>query len=243
MNRRPLYARKKRFGVAAWILVAITALTAQPLAAEKKVEHRLREAAAALEESLNKADQSIPGYLLNRAHCIGVFPSVFKVAFILGGRYGKGVVTCRLPDGGWSAPANFRIEAGNIGFQAGGNSTDVILLFMGAPSVNRLMRTNVTLGLDAAAVAGPLGRTGSGQTDALFGAEILGYSMSRGVFLGVAFDGATLRPAHKADRNLYSGVSPRTKEILKGNVEAPAAAQPLLDVLRIHSPQKRVTSD
>ncbi len=225
------------------LLSALVALVAAPAAGKSKVERRLDEAALVLEATLDSADQGIPSNLLSRADCVGVFPSVWKGAFFLGGRYGKGVVTCRQSDNSWSAPANFLIEGGNIGLQIGGQATDIVLLFMGEKSVRRLMRTKFTLGGEASVSGGPVGRTAQAQTDALFGAGILSYSRSRGVFAGIALGGATMRPAHKADRNLYQGSAPRTTDILRGGVEPPEAARRLLALLAKYSPEKRRRSD
>lgn len=225
------------------LLSALAAIVAAPAAGKPKVERRLDDAALVLEDTLNSVDQGIPSNLLSRANCVGVFPSVWKGAFFFGGRYGKGIVTCRQSDNSWSAPANFRIEGGNFGLQIGGQATDIVLLFMGEKSVRRLLRTKFTLGGDASVSGGPVGRTAQAQTDALFGARILSYSRSRGVFAGIALDGATLRPAHKADRNLYKGSAPRTIDILRGSVEPPEAAKRFLALLTKHSPEKRHHSD
>lgn len=220
-----------------WASLAIMVLALAPPAAGQKVLKRLDRAASVLRSTLGAADQRIPQDLLDRADCIGVFPSVLKGAFLVGGRYGKGVVVCRTSGNEWSAPANFRIEGGNVGFQIGGNSTDIVLLFIGPKAIDKLLRTKFTIGIDATAAVGPVGRSASGQTDALLGAEILAYSRSRGLFAGVALDGATLRPAHEDNRALY-GSTPMITHILQGGMEPPDAAQGLLDALEEHSPRK-----
>ena len=217
-------------------------LTAVPTAGAKSgAEKRLDAATTVLEEVLDGADRGIPSSLINRAHCVGVFPSVVKGALIVGGRYGKGVVTCRVKDSSWSAPVNFKIEGGNIGLQLGGSATDIVLVFLGKNGVKRLMRTDFTIGVDGAAAAGPVGRTASGQVDALFGAEIVTYSRSRGLFAGVSLDGATLRPARKANEKLYAGWGPYPKRILEGEHPPTAPALPFLDVLNKYSPERRVS--
>ena len=195
------------------VVAACLALLVITPAADAKSgpEKRLDAATSILEESLNGADRGIPSSLLDRAHCVGVFPSVVKGALLIGGRYGKGVVTCRVKDSSWSAPVNFKIEGGNVGLQVGG-----------------------------AAAAGPVGRTASGQVDALFGAEIATYSRSRGLFVGVSLDGATLRPAHDANKKLYAGWGPYPKRILQGEIPPTLPALPFLDVLRKYSPERRV---
>ena len=217
-------------------LLALLSLSAGPAAAQESALKRLDSAAAVLQETLDAPDRDIPQDLLDHAECVGVFPSVFKGAFIIGGRYGKGIVSCRAGEG-WSAPATFKIEGGNIGFQIGGSATDIVVLFIGDRSIEKLLRTSFTIGIDGTAAAGPVGRTAIGQTDALFGAEILTYSRSRGLFAGIALDGATLRPAHGANQHLY-GFRPATTDILRGGLQAPDAAQTLLDVLAYYSPRK-----
>ena len=235
---RPTSVPSKRTRLAVLLLcgfVVCTLFVATAPAQESALK-RLDSAAAILRETLDAPDQAIPQDLLDHAECVGVFPSVFKGAFIIGGRYGKGVVSCRSGQG-WSAPAAFRIEGGNIGFQIGGSSTDIVLLFIGERSLERLLRTKVTLGIDGSAAAGPVGRTATGQTDALFGAEILTYSRSRGLFAGIALDGATLRPARGANQHLY-GSDLATTDILRGGVPAPDAARALLEALNFYSPRK-----
>ena len=205
-----------------------------------KAEKRLATATTTLREAFSKKEKHVPTDLLRKADCVGVFPSVWKGALIIGGRYGQGFVSCRLPAGGWSGPASFRIEGGNIGFQIGGTSTDLVLLFNGEQSISKLLRTKFTLGVDTAAAAGPVGRTASVETDTLFGVEIVGYSRSRGAFAGISFDGATMRPIHKANRRIY-GFEPLVKNILRGQVDPPASTRPLLDLLAEYSPTRKAS--
>lgn len=223
--------------VACGIAISAVLLTAAPN--PDKAARRLSEATTVLEESLARTERGIPQNLLDRSDCVGVFPSVWKGAVLIGGRYGKGAVSCRTPSGAWSAPSAFRIEGGNVGFQIGGSSTDLILLFLGPESMNKLLRTSFTLGIDGAAAAGPVGRSASGQTDALLGAEIISYSRSHGLFAGVSVDGATLRPDHGSNRNLY-GYEPKVRDLLQGAVTAPEAAANFLGVLNGQSPRKRL---
>jgi len=233
-------AKRGRFPRAVCLAACALALLAGTASAQQQALERLSTAANVLKETLNAPDYNIPNDLLDRAECVGIFPSVFKGAFLIGARYGKGVISCRSGQG-WSAPANFRIEGGNIGFQIGGSSSDIVLLFVGERSIEKLLRTKFTLGIDGAAAAGPVGRTAAGQTDALFGTEILTYCRSRGLFAGISIDGATLRPARTADRNLY-GHDLATTDILRGGVPPPDAARALLDLLASYSP-RRVSTD
>ena len=198
-------------------------------------EKRLAAAEIVLRQALGVPDKHISSELIAKTDCVGVFPSVWKAALLIGGKYGKGFVTCRLPQGGWSAPASFRIEGGNIGLQIGGSSSDLVVLFMTPESVNQLLRTKFTIGIDGAAAGGPVGRSASASTDMLFGADILGYSRSRGVFAGISFEGATMRPFHKGNRKLY-GFEPTIKSLLRGEVDAPARARPILDILGQYKP-------
>jgi len=195
------------------------------------------EARLVLQAGLSGMDSGIPQDLLDRADCVGVFPNVLKVAVLIGGQYGKGVISCRSAGQPWSSPSHFRIEGGNIGLQIGGSATDLVLLFIGPNSVNKLLRTKFTLGVDAAAAAGPSGRATSGKTDALFGAEIVSYSRSRGLFAGISLDGATLRPAHKQNRKLY-GYEPEPKALFRGEVAPPEEVQDFLAFLHERSPHK-----
>ncbi len=198
-------------------------------------EKRLATAEVVLREALGVRDKHISSEVIAKTDCLGVFPSVWKAALLIGGKYGKGFITCRLPHGGWSAPASFRIEGGNIGLQIGGISSDLVILFMTPESVDKLLRTKLTIGVDASAAGGPIGRSASASTDVLFGADILGYSRSRGVFAGISFDGATMRPFHKGNRKLY-GFEPTIKSLLRGEVDAPARARPILDMLGQYKP-------
>jgi SH3 domain-containing YSC84-like protein 1 len=232
-------ATRRRFPGAVCLLAAVLAI-AGTASAQQQALQRLNTAAAILEETLTAPDHNVPHDLLDRAECVGIFPSVFKGAFLIGARYGKGVISCRSGQG-WSAPANFRIEGGNVGFQIGGSATDIVLLFIGERSIEKLLRTKFTLGIDGAAAAGPVGRSAAGQTDALLGTEILTYSRSRGLFAGISIDGATLRPARTADRNIY-GHDMATTDILRGGVPPPSAARALLDLLASYSP-RRISTD
>ncbi len=204
----------------------------------RKAAKRVDAAAMVLRDTLSGIDRGIPHGLLKRAECVGVFPSVWKGALGFGGKYGKGVVSCRTAAQGWSGPATFRIEGGNVGFQIGGSSTDLVLVFLGNESIRKLLRTSFTIGVDGAAAAGPLGRSASANTDTFLRTEILTYARSRGLFAGVAFDGATLRPAHGANRSLY-GFDARAQDILRGDVQAPAAAHELLRILSQYAPEKK----
>jgi lipid-binding SYLF domain-containing protein len=221
--------------VAAFALVPIFAADSKGMPDHLK---RIDQAAGVLGEIMAAGDQSIPEDLLKRAQCVGVVPNLKRGGFIIGAKYGKGVLTCRVPgSNGWSAPSTIRIEGGNIGFQIGAGETDVVLVVMNQKGVDALMKSKFTVGADAAAMAGPVGRSLSAATDAMMRAEILSYSRSRGVFAGVALDGATLRPDDEDNEKIY-GKKVTQHELLTGKVKAPSAAGPLYNILNRYAPVK-----
>ncbi len=201
------------------------------MAAESAVE-RLTTASHVLSEIMSAPDQGIPQELLENAHCIVVVPGLKKGAFIVGGKYGKGFMSCRRGSGvGWSAPAAMRVEGGSFGFQIGGSETDAVMLVMNERGATKLMESKFTLGGDASVAAGPVGRSSSANTDAKMQAEILTYSRSRGAFAGVALDGATLRPDGEGNKELYGNSELTSKEIVMGKMKMPPAARSLVSQL------------
>ena len=198
---------------------------------------RLQESATTISEIMGASDKSIPQDLLDKSECVVIVPGLKKGAFIIGGKFGRGFVTCRKEEAGWSSPAAMRVEGGSFGFQIGGSETDVIMLVMNKSGMDKLFTSKFTLGADASVAAGPVGRTSSAETDALMRAEILTYSRSRGIFAGIALNGATLRPDDDTNRDLY-GSALTTKEIVAGNTPPPAAASGLLADLNKYSSRK-----
>src|SRR5215813_8508215 len=203
-----------------FLLVLVALLSAQLSFAVEDIKEvdRIKDSGTVLKEILNIPDD-IPKDLLDRAECVIVLPSVKKLAIGIGGSYGRGVMVCRGGEhftGGWGAPAMYALEGGNIGFQLGGQATDFVLLVMNAHGANSLMGSKVKLGADAAAAAGPKGRTLAGATDVTLRAEILSYSRSRGLFAGISLEGSTLRPDGKANEKLY-GRELSVKDILRKN--------------------------
>lgn len=216
---------------------AFVALCGFAMAAPDYVE-RLDQATTTLREIMNAPDQAIPQDLLDRAACIVVVPGVKKAAFIVGARYGKGYMSCRKSRGpGWTAPGTVRIEGGSFGFQIGGSETDIVLLVMNEGGVDRLLSSQFTLGADASVAAGPVGRTVHAATDALLTAQILSWSRSRGVFAGVALQGATLRQDLDDNKELY-GRSLTNREIIQGNVRVPAPAKRFVAMLNKYSSRR-----
>jgi lipid-binding SYLF domain-containing protein len=187
---------------------------------------RLNEAAAVLQEIARQPDAGIPRDLLRKAECVVIVPGLKKGAFIVGGKYGRGFLSCRRA-GGWSAPGGVRIEGGSVGFQIGGTATDVIMLVMNPRGVEKLLSSRFTIGGEASAAAGPVGRSASAMTDAQMTAEILSWSRARGIFAGIALDGATLRGDESTNRELYGREVPN-RELATGTTAAPAGAERLM---------------
>lgn len=205
----------------------------------RDVDKRIHESALVLSEIMGAGDKAIPDDLLHRAQCVGIIPNLKRAGFIVGAKYGKGVVTCRVREGeGWSAPSTVRIEGGSIGFQIGAGETDVVFIVTSRGGEEKLMHDKFTIGGDASAMAGPIGRSTTAQTDAMMKAEILSWSRSRGIFAGVSLDGATLRPDNDDNAKVY-GHPVTQHEILDGKIEPPHAADPLFEQLNRWAPFKK----
>ena len=213
-------------------------LGASLLSAASDVGKRLEAAASAFKEVMGIPDKSIPQELLTRAECIIVVPDLKKGAFIFGAKYGKGFASCRHKSGaGWSAPGAIRVEGGSFGLQIGGTETDVFMLVMNAKGMDRLLTTKFTLGGDASAAAGPVGRSTQAETDAAMTAEILTWSRARGLFAGVSLSGATLREDADWNEEMY-GKKLTNREIVTSGVAAPKSAAGLMQELSRFSSRK-----
>lgn len=203
----------RRFGL--WCIGAGVLSTGMLFAGENAAE-RLRESASVMKEIMQTPDKAIPQELLQSSQCVVIVPGMKKAAFIIGAKYGKGFILCRKASGvGWSAPAAIMVEGGSFGFQIGGSETDVVMLVMNKRGVEKLLSSKFTLGADASVAAGPVGRSATAQTDIQLHAEILSYSRSRGLFAGVALNGATLRPDEGTNKELY-GSEVTNREIVTG---------------------------
>lgn len=219
-------------------LLVLLVLCALPLAYadNEKEQDRVKDAGEVLKEIIDIPD-NIPKDLFDRAECVIVLPSVKKGAFGIGGSYGRGVMECRTGEhytGPWGAPAMYALEGVNIGFQLGGQATDFVLLVMNPRGAKSLLGSKVKLGADAAAAAGPKGRTSTAATDVVMRAEILSYSRSRGLFAGVSLEGSTLRSDGRANEKLY-GKPVSAKEIIREHkVGVPECAQELVALLNKH---------
>ncbi len=173
---------------------------------EIKVDDRLDASADTLNDMMHAADKGIPQDLMDKAHCVVVVPGMKKAGFIFGAKYGRGFAVCRRRGGsGWSAPAAMRVEGGSVGFQIGASETDIVLLVMNDDGMKHLLSDKFTIGGEATAAAGPVGRDAPTQTDAMLHAEMLSYSRARGLFAGISLDGATLRPDGDTNRELLTG--------------------------------------
>jgi lipid-binding SYLF domain-containing protein len=216
------------------ILIAAVALT--PLVAkDNEPAQRLDAAAAVFSEVMAAPDKGIPQEMLEHAHCIVIVPELKTGAFIVGGKYGKGYLSCRNKVGpGWSAPGTVRIEGGSVGFQIGGSSTDLIMLVMNARGADKLLSSKFTLGAEGSVAAGPVGRTATAQTDAQLHADILSWSRSQGLFAGIALEGATLRQDLDDNATIY-GKKLENRAIVTQRRRVPAAAEKLINMLNKYS--------
>jgi lipid-binding SYLF domain-containing protein len=219
-------------------IASILAPAAVQAAKENEAVERLDASADVLTDMMKADDKGIPQDLLNKAKCVIIVPNLKKAAFVVGGKFGRGFASCRRASGtGWTAPAAIRIEGGSFGFQIGASEQDVILLVMNDGGMKRLLGDKFTIGAEATAAAGPVGREASAQTDAVMRAEMLSYSRSRGLFAGISLQGATLRPDEEADHDLY-GRNITNREILTGDVKAPAGSEKLEARLNSQSSQR-----
>jgi lipid-binding SYLF domain-containing protein len=231
---------KKAFS--AFLAIALSALPLASLAASKETD-RLENCGMVLDEILRIPD-NIPQDLMDKAECVIVIPSVLKAAFVFGGDYGRGAMTCRAGEhftGKWGAPTMIALEGGSFGFQLGGQATDFVILVMNPRGANAILSSKVKLGADASAAAGPKGRDAEAATDVTLRAEMLTYSRARGLFAGVSLEGSTLRPDNNANESIYHKKMDATNIVRKGGVAIPPAAQKMVSLLDQHSPKN--TSD
>ena len=222
------------------ILAIAGSMSAVSFAADReiKVDDRLDASADTLTDMMRASDHGIPHDLLDKARCVVVVPGMKKAGFIFGAKYGRGFATCRREGGlGWSAPAAMRVEGGSFGFQIGASETDIVLLVMNDGGMKHILSDKFTVGGDASAAAGPVGREATAQTDAMMNAEMLSYSRSRGLFAGISLEGATLRPDAETNKELYAREA-TNREILTGDFKTPAVARKFEAALRRDSNQR-----
>lgn len=205
-------------------LLALPAAAANP----GRDTGRLRDAEEVLKNAVSAPDRGVPKELLEHAECVGVFPGLTKGAFVVGGEYGRGVFTCRQADGRMGAPAFFTIGGGSVGWQFGGKEADLVVLVMNPGGVKHLLADRFTLGADAAAVAGPVGRSASAATDAQLHAEMLSWSRSRGAFLGISLDGDVVKPDRAANARFYGKALTAREILVDHRAEVPSPAKPFV---------------
>jgi lipid-binding SYLF domain-containing protein len=219
---------------------SILLLLASTLAfADNKNAERLTEATAVLVEVMASPDKAIPKELLDKAHCIAVVPGFKKGAFIVGASYGKGYLSCRQTGkAGWSAPATIRVESGSVGLQIGGTETDLVMLVMNTRGADSLMQSKFTIGGTVQAAAGPVGRSSTAETDAAMRAEILSYSRARGLFAGVALQGATLRADLDSNKAMYKRPLTTVEIVRERKAKATATGQKFISTITRYSPKE-----
>ena len=220
------------------VVLFLILLISQPVLAETEQETLVALADEVLIDILTIPERTIPPSLLSQAQAIAIIPEVVKVGFVVGGRYGEGVLMMKNRNThAWSDPVFLTLKGGSVGFQIGVQSTDVILVFKNKRGLNSLMTGKFTLGADAAVAAGPVGRNASAATDVKLQAEILSYSRSRGLFAGISLDGSALEIDHAANASFYDREDVVPRQIFNGEVRSPHAAQPLKNSLREHAKQ------
>src|ERR1700728_3345983 len=218
------------------MLAGISALYADK--ADNKEQKRLENSGVVMQEIMN-TPENIPQQVMEKAECVIVFPSVLKAAFVVGASYGRGAMVCRTGEdfrGPWGAPAMMALEGGSVGFQIGGQATDLVLLVMNDRGAQSILSSKVKLGGDASIAAGPVGRDASANTDAFMRAEILSYSRTRGVFVGVSLEGSTLRPDDDATADVYGQKLTAKEIVIGGRVPVPPSGRHLVRVLDRNSP-------
>ena len=218
----------------AFLLCAVLGWAAMAAASdqakENKALERVQSSADVLNEIQAAPDKGIPEDVLSSAECVAVVPSMLKAGFVFGGRYGRGVASCRTPKG-WSAPTFFRIEGGSFGLQIGGEAVDLVMLVMNKDGMKKMMSSKFKLGADASVAAGPVGRHADASTDWKMRAEVLTYSRARGVFAGVTLNGAVISQ-DKDDTRVFYGRMVPFRTLLTGGLSAPADAKPFLEALQ-----------
>jgi lipid-binding SYLF domain-containing protein len=234
-HNRTEFARPKYIGSVILATLALLPMLAQ--AADKDTEERIKESGDVLKELVN-GPNGIPLNVLNKSECVIILPSVKKVGFIVAGSYGRGVMSCRSGqnfDGAWSAPIMMQSSGGSVGFQAGGQATDFVVLVMNDKGARAVLNGKAKLGADASVAAGPVGRDAEASTNAAMSAQMLSYSRAQGVFAGVSLSGTSLGPDSGANEKVY-GKKVTGEEIFGGTVQAPASAEVMLSTLKEKSP-------
>jgi lipid-binding SYLF domain-containing protein len=221
------------------VTLSLLGMMVLPVFGQDKEEDRVKSAGNVISEIMNLPDD-IPQSVIDKADCVVVLPSVLKAAFVVGGSYGRGVMTCRSGRhirGPWSAPTMMALEGASFGFQLGGQATDFVLLLMSPTSAANILKSKVKIGGDASAAAGPVGRNASAETDVTMRAQILSYSRARGLFAGVSLSGSTLRPDNDGNKKLYGKDVSAEAIVFDKAVPPPPSAAKLLGTLNRKSPK------
>ena len=221
------------------LVVCLGLVATAPIFAANKEQKRLRNAGVVMQEIMN-TPENIPQEVIEKAECVIIFPSVLKGAFVIGASYGRGAMVCRTGKdfrGPWGAPAMYALEGGSVGFQIGGQATDLVLLVMNNRGASSILNSKVKLGADASVAAGPVGRDAAANTDAYMRAEVLSYSRSRGLFAGISLEGSTLRPDDDATADVYGRKLTAREIVLGDNIAVPASGRHLVAVLQKNSPR------
>jgi lipid-binding SYLF domain-containing protein len=224
--------------------IGLTAATLCAAHSPNKEQERLENSGVVMQEIMNIPD-NLPQEVLEKAECVIVFPSVLKAAFVVGASYGRGAMVCRTGEhfkGPWGAPAMYALEGGSVGFQIGGQATDLVLLVMNERGASSILDSKIKLGGDASVAAGPVGRDAAANTDAYMRAEVLSYSRTRGLFAGVSLEGSTLRPDDNATEDVYGRRLTAREIVLGGHVEVPESGRHLVAVLQKGSPHNESAS-
>jgi len=224
-----------------FLALIVIAFAGLPAFAQKDENNRIRNAGKVMVEILNIPDD-IPADILDKAECVIVLPSVKKFAIGFGGSYGRGVMTCRSGkdfSGPWSAPSMMALEGGSFGLQLGGQATDFVLLVMNPRGADSILTSQVKLGGDVAAAAGPKGRSAAASTDVAMRAEILSYSRARGLFAGISLEGSTLRPDNDGNERLYGKGTTAKDIVIQSAIRPPGSAKSLLATLNKKSPKNK----
>ncbi len=219
-------------------VVGLALAVATICSADNKEQKRLENSGVVMQEIMN-TPENIPQSVMEKAECVIVFPSVLKAAFVVGASYGRGAMVCRTGEhfrGPWGAPAMFALEGGSVGFQIGGQATDLVLLIMNERGASSILESKVKLGGDASIAAGPVGRDAAANTDAYMRAEVLSYSRTRGLFAGISLEGSTLRPDDDATADVYGRKLTAKEIVLNGHFRVPASGRHLVRVLQTGSP-------
>jgi len=223
------------------LLLPLTGRGIARAASKDKDEDRLNDCGTVLKEILNVPD-NIPQGLLDKADCVVVYPSVLKAAFVVGGSYGRGAMTCRKGEdftGPWGPPTMMALEGGSFGLQIGGQATDFVLMVMNEGGARGILAGKVKLGGDASVAAGPVGRNATAETDVTLRSEILSYSRARGLFAGVSLAGSTIRPDNNANEKIYGEKLEARQIVLADQVKVPAAAKELVSTLDTKTPRHK----